>query len=40
MNEHQFEEYQREEAIFNGLLVDLDGTLIDSTEAVVKHWAE
>ncbi|KAI8653443.1 hypothetical protein NCS55_01330600 [Fusarium keratoplasticum] len=40
MNEHQVEEHQREEAIFNGLLVDLDGTLIDSTEAAVKHWAD
>ncbi|KAL2673765.1 hypothetical protein Neosp_012209 [[Neocosmospora] mangrovei] len=40
MNGHKAGEYQREEAIFDGLLVDLDGTLIDSTEAVVKHWAD
>lgn len=23
---------------FKGLLFDMDGTIIDSTEAVVKHW--
>lgn len=23
---------------FNGLLFDMDGTIIDSTAAVVKHW--
>ncbi|RMJ03380.1 hypothetical protein CDV36_015096, partial [Fusarium kuroshium] len=40
MNRHQAAEYHREEAIFDGLLVDLDGTLIDSTESVVKHWAD
>lgn len=40
MNGPQAGERQRNEAIFDGLLVDLDGTLTDSTEAVVKHWAE
>ena len=25
---------------FSGLLFDLDGTLVDSTEAIVKHWYE
>ncbi|KAM0425831.1 hypothetical protein ACHAPT_009082, partial [Fusarium lateritium] len=40
MNGQQAAGYQREEAIFDGLLVDLDGTLIDSTESVVKHWAD
>ena len=23
---------------FDGLLFDMDGTIIDSTNAVVKHW--
>ena len=23
---------------FAGILFDLDGTLIDSTDAIVKHW--
>lgn len=23
---------------FSGLLFDMDGTIIDSTEAVVQHW--
>lgn len=23
---------------FAGILLDLDGTIVDSTEAVVKHW--
>lgn len=27
-----------EEVSFAGLLFDLDGTIIDSTDAVVKHW--
>ncbi|EWY83507.1 glycerol 3-phosphatase 1 [Fusarium oxysporum NRRL 32931] len=40
MNGPQAGERQRNEAIFDGLLVDLDGTLTDSTEAVVKHWAD
>lgn len=31
---------RREEFAFDGFLIDLDGTLIDSTEAVVQHWAE
>lgn len=22
----------------NGLLFDMDGTIIDSTDAIVKHW--
>ncbi|KAH6892641.1 HAD-like domain-containing protein [Thelonectria olida] len=25
---------------FSGFLIDLDGTIIDSTAAVVKHWAD
>jgi glycerol-1-phosphatase len=25
-------------ATFDGFLFDMDGTLIDSTSAVVKHW--
>jgi hypothetical protein len=25
-------------AHFNGVLLDMDGTLIDSTPAIVKHW--
>lgn len=25
-------------ASFDGLLFDMDGTIIDSTEAVVQHW--
>ncbi len=25
-------------ATFDGLLFDMDGTIIDSTDAVVKHW--
>jgi len=27
-----------QEESFTGLLFDMDGTIIDSTEAVVKHW--
>ncbi|RDW88869.1 glycerol-3-phosphate phosphatase-like protein [Coleophoma cylindrospora] len=27
-----------EKATFKGLLFDMDGTIIDSTDAVVKHW--
>lgn len=27
-----------EEATFAGLLFDMDGTIIDSTDAVEKHW--
>ena len=27
-----------EQATFDGFLFDMDGTIIDSTEAVVKHW--
>jgi glycerol-1-phosphatase len=27
-----------QEVTFSGLLFDMDGTIIDSTEAVVKHW--
>jgi glycerol 3-phosphatase-1 len=27
-----------EEVTFDGLLFDMDGTIIDSTDAVVKHW--
>jgi hypothetical protein len=27
-----------QEATFSGLLFDMDGTVIDSTDAVVKHW--
>jgi hypothetical protein len=23
---------------FDGLLFDMDGTLVDSTKAIVKHW--
>lgn len=23
---------------FDGLLFDMDGTIIDSTDAIVKHW--
>ena len=23
---------------FAGVLMDLDGTIVDSTEAIVKHW--
>ena len=23
---------------FDGLLFDLDGTIIDSTDAIIKHW--
>jgi glycerol-1-phosphatase len=26
------------EITFDGLLFDMDGTIIDSTSAVVKHW--
>ncbi|KFY00393.1 hypothetical protein V495_03056 [Pseudogymnoascus sp. VKM F-4514 (FW-929)] len=29
-----------QEAYFCGLLFDMDGTIIDSTDAVVKHWHE
>lgn len=25
-------------ATFEGFLFDMDGTIIDSTDAVVKHW--
>ncbi|KAM3071413.1 DL-glycerol-3-phosphatase [Clarireedia jacksonii] len=25
-------------AVFSGLLFDMDGTIIDSTDAIVKHW--
>ncbi|PQE06316.1 haloacid dehalogenase-like hydrolase protein [Rutstroemia sp. NJR-2017a WRK4] len=25
-------------AVFKGLLFDMDGTIIDSTDAIVKHW--
>ena len=31
---------QRQELSFDGLQIDLEGTVIDLTEAVVKHWAE
>lgn len=27
-----------ESVTFDGLLFDMDGTIIDSTDAVVKHW--
>jgi glycerol-1-phosphatase len=27
-----------QQVTFDGLLFDMDGTIIDSTEAVVKHW--
>jgi glycerol 3-phosphatase-1 len=27
-----------ETVTFDGLLFDMDGTIIDSTNAVVKHW--
>ncbi|KAF4960716.1 hypothetical protein FSARC_10395 [Fusarium sarcochroum] len=27
-----------QELVFDGFLFDMDGTIIDSTEAVVKHW--
>lgn len=27
-----------QEITFDGFLFDMDGTIIDSTEAVVKHW--
>ncbi|KAI0021206.1 HAD-like protein [Xylariomycetidae sp. FL0641] len=27
-----------EEVTFRGLLFDMDGTIIDSTDAVIKHW--
>jgi glycerol 3-phosphatase-1 len=27
-----------ETVAFDGLLFDMDGTIIDSTPAVVKHW--
>ena len=23
---------------FAGILVDMDGTIVDSTDAIVKHW--
>lgn len=23
---------------FEGILLDMDGTLVDSTDAIVKHW--
>lgn len=26
------------QATFDGFLFDMDGTIIDSTDAVVKHW--
>ena len=29
---------QSKEVTFSGLLFDMDGTIIDSTEAVVEHW--
>lgn len=27
-----------ERVVFDGLLFDMDGTIIDSTAAVEKHW--
>lgn len=27
-----------QEVAFDGFLFDMDGTIIDSTEAVIKHW--
>lgn len=27
-----------QELEFQGLLFDMDGTIIDSTEAIIKHW--
>jgi glycerol-1-phosphatase len=27
-----------ETVTFDGLLFDMDGTIIDSTNAVIKHW--
>jgi glycerol-1-phosphatase len=29
-----------EQVSFSALLFDLDGTIIDSTEAIEKHWHE
>lgn len=28
----------KQEVTFDGFLFDMDGTIIDSTDAVVKHW--
>jgi glycerol 3-phosphatase-1 len=27
-----------EEHTFDGILFDLDGTIVDSTNAIIKHW--
>lgn len=27
-----------QQASFSGFLFDMDGTIIDSTKAIVKHW--
>lgn len=27
-----------QKVVFKGLLFDMDGTIIDSTNAIVKHW--
>jgi Predicted phosphatase/phosphohexomutase len=35
--EHSFSA-PAETVVFDGLLFDMDGTIIDSTDAVVKHW--
>lgn len=29
---------RRETHIFSGILLDMDGTIVDSTDAIVKHW--
>ncbi|KZL73878.1 glycerol-3-phosphate phosphatase [Colletotrichum tofieldiae] len=29
-----------EELVFDGFLLDMDGTMIDTTAAVIKHWAD
>ncbi|KAH7134293.1 HAD-like domain-containing protein [Dactylonectria macrodidyma] len=40
MDSHETHGLRLEEFAFDGFLIDLDGTLIDSTEAVVRHWAD
>lgn len=40
MQNHEIKVLHRVEIAVDGFLVDLDGTLIDSTEAVIEHWAK
>ncbi|KZL81552.1 glycerol 3-phosphatase 1 [Colletotrichum incanum] len=40
MDIHATKAVRVEELTFDGFLIDMDGTLIDTTAAVTKHWAD